>query len=188
MSVLRTPQLIVASLMVLATSVCARAASLSAPYNLTATAASSSTINLAWSDSNTSETGFQVWQSLDGVNWGSGPIATTTTNWTTYTAAGLKAATRYYYHVRAINSNSQSAYSNIASATTFAATTTTTSSTTTTTLASALPTVPTGITASAVSCSQINIRWNASTGGTGGIRAYNLYGWRNSTRTFLKQV
>src|SRR5712664_836117 len=51
------------------------------------------------------------------------------------------------------------------------------------------PSVPTGITASAVSCSQINLSWNASpdTGGSG-LKGDNVYVWRNSTWTFLKQV
>src|SRR3989442_14503855 len=108
MMIRRAPQLIVAGLIVLATSAGARAASLSAPYNLTASAASSSTINLSWSDSNANESGFQVWQSLDGVNWGSAPIVTTAAHWTHYTAAGLRAGTRYYYHVRTLNNGSLS--------------------------------------------------------------------------------
>src|SRR5437867_2506212 len=51
------------------------------------------------------------------------------------------------------------------------------------------PSVPTGLAASAVSCSQINLSWNASTDtGGSGLNGYNVYVWRNSTWTFLKQV
>src|SRR6058998_3874682 len=51
------------------------------------------------------------------------------------------------------------------------------------------PSVPTGLTASAVSCSQINLAWNASTDtGGSGLKGYNVYVWRNYTWTFLKQV
>src|SRR6266481_2301733 len=51
------------------------------------------------------------------------------------------------------------------------------------------PSVPTGLTASALSCSQINLSWNASTDtGGSGLKGYNVYVWRNSTWTFLKQV
>src|SRR3989454_7745806 len=51
------------------------------------------------------------------------------------------------------------------------------------------PSVPSGLTASAVSCSQINLSWNASTDtGGSGLKGYNVYVWRNSTWTFLKQV
>jgi PKD repeat protein len=44
------------------------------------------------------------------------------------------------------------------------------------------------LSASVASCSQINLFWNASTDIGSGIRGYNLYGWRNATWTFLKQV
>src|SRR3989441_5567402 len=55
--------------------------------------------------------------------------------------------------------------------------------------ASTPPSVPSGLTASAVSCSQINLSWNASTDtGGSGLKGYNVYVWRNSTWTFLKQV
>src|SRR5205823_1663776 len=49
--------------------------------------------------------------------------------------------------------------------------------------------VPGTVTAAAVSCSQINVSWTASidTGGSG-LRGYNVYVWRNSMWTFLKQV
>src|SRR6266481_8858814 len=51
------------------------------------------------------------------------------------------------------------------------------------------PSVPTGLTASAVSCSQINLSWNASTDtGGSGLKGYNVYVWRNYTWTFLEQV
>src|SRR5213592_1275610 len=47
------------------------------------------------------------------------------------------------------------------------------------------PTVPTGLTASAASCSQINLVWTASTDtGGSGLKGYNVY--RNGV--FLKQV
>src|SRR2546426_3350432 len=51
------------------------------------------------------------------------------------------------------------------------------------------PSVPTGLTASAVSCSQINLGWHASTDtGGSGVWAYNVYVYRNAVWTFLKQV
>src|SRR5438094_4456260 len=47
------------------------------------------------------------------------------------------------------------------------------------------PTVPTGLTASAASCSQINLAWTASTDtGGSGLKGYNVY--RNGV--FVKQV
>jgi PKD repeat protein len=47
------------------------------------------------------------------------------------------------------------------------------------------PSVPTGLSAAAAGCSQVNVGWNASTdGGGSGLRGYNLY--RNSA--YVKQV
>src|SRR5207253_1887617 len=64
--------------------------------------------------------------------------------------------------------------------------TTRTTSTTTTTLGDTVsPSVPTALSASAPSCSQINLAWNPSTdGGGSGLKGYNVY--RNSV--FVKQV
>jgi hypothetical protein len=70
-----------------------------APTNLTATATSSSQINLAWTDNSTNETGFLVERSPDGVNFTQ--IGTAAVNATTYQDAGLTASTTYYYRVRA---------------------------------------------------------------------------------------
>src|SRR5207253_3991242 len=67
-------------------------------------------------------------------------------------------------------------------------TSTTTTSTSTTTLVSTdrtAPAVPTGLTAAAPSCSQINLSWLASTDtGGSGLKGYNVY--RNGV--YLKQV
>lgn len=85
---------------------------LTSPSNLTALAVSSMQILLSWQDSNTSEFGFKVEQSLDSVNWTQ--IATTPA--TSYAPTGLACNTRYYYRVRAYNASSNSGYSNIANA------------------------------------------------------------------------
>ena len=47
------------------------------------------------------------------------------------------------------------------------------------------PTVPTGLTATAASCSQINLSWSASTDtGGSGLKGYNVY----KNGAYLKQV
>lgn len=87
-----------------------------APTLLTATAASSTQINLSWADNSTDESGFQIERSTDQTNWTL--IATTATDVTTYNNTGLTVNTTYFYRVRAFNDSGASAYTNIASATT----------------------------------------------------------------------
>jgi Galactose oxidase-like, Early set domain/Fibronectin type III domain/Kelch motif len=87
-----------------------------APTNLTATAASSSQINLSWSDNSSNETGFKVERAKNGKAFKQ--IAAVGANITTYADTGLRASTTYRYRVRAYNGAGNSNYSNIASATT----------------------------------------------------------------------
>jgi hypothetical protein len=94
-----------------------------APGSLTATAASSSAINLAWSDNSNNETGFDIERSTDNVNWAA--LASVGSNIQSYGDTGLAASTSYYYRVRAKNSAGSSSYSNVANATTLAAGSTT---------------------------------------------------------------
>jgi len=94
-----------------------------APSGLTATAASSSRINLAWVDNATNETGYSVERSTNGTTFT--VVATLGANVTTYANTGLTASTTYSYRVRATNSVGNSAYSNTATATTSATATST---------------------------------------------------------------
>ena len=87
-----------------------------APGNLTATAASSSQINLVWTDNSDNETGFKIERKT-----GTDPfsqIATVGSNITTYGDPNLTALTTYTYQVRAYNTTGNSGYSNEASTTT----------------------------------------------------------------------
>jgi hypothetical protein len=115
---------------------------------LTATAVSTTQIDLAWVDNSSNEDGFKIERSTDGVNFTQ--IAAAPANATTYSNTGLTASTLYYYRVFAYNTAGNSASpSNTASATT---------------LAPPAPNAPSGLTATAVSTSQINLTWadNAS--------------------------
>ena len=88
-----------------------------APTGLTATAYSSSGIQLKWTDNSTFEGGFRV-ERRTGTN----PftvIDSTSQNAVSYFEAALAPGTTYDYRVAAFNTAGQSAYSNIASATTF---------------------------------------------------------------------
>ena len=87
-----------------------------APSNLTATAVSSSRINLAWTDNSNNEVGFRILRSPDGSKFAQ--IATVGANSTTYANTGLAAATKYYYRVKAYTFTTNSPPSNTTSATT----------------------------------------------------------------------
>ena len=98
----------------------AAAAPVSAPGSLTATAVSSSQINLTWVDSNSSETGYLVERSLSSSS-GFAQIASLPANSQSYSNTGLASGTTYYYRVRATHNGANSAYSNVASARTSSA-------------------------------------------------------------------
>jgi Zn-dependent metalloprotease len=86
-----------------------------APTNLTATAASTTQINLSWADNASDETGFSIERSTAA----GGPftsVATVAANALTYQDRGLPTDARYHYRVRAYRSEVYSAYSNEASA------------------------------------------------------------------------
>ncbi len=115
-----------------------------APTGLTATATSSSTIGLTWMDMSSSETGFNVQYSADGVNWSA--LATLGANVTSYAATGLSPGIIYYFRVNAFNSSGSSPWSSVAQATTLPAPITP-------------PAAPSGLAAVAVSPTQINLTW-----------------------------
>ncbi|MDN5203083.1 DUF1593 domain-containing protein [Fulvivirgaceae bacterium BMA10] len=89
------------------------------PSSLTATAASSSQIDLTWVDGSSTETGFEIERST-GNNSSFTLITTTAANATSYNDTGLTSGTIYYYRIRAIDASTQSTYSNEANATTTA--------------------------------------------------------------------
>jgi titin len=117
-----------------------------APTSLGATAASSGRINLAWIDNASNEAGFKVERSTDGASFAE--IAVLGANTRSYANTSLTGSTTYYYRVRAYEGPNHSGYSNLASATTLAP-----------------PATPTGLTATAVSSSRVNLAWvdNATT-------------------------
>lgn len=90
-----------------------------APTSLSATAISSSKINLTWMDNSNNETTFQV-ERKNGTNGVWTYLAGTGINSTTYTDSPLSASTTYTYRVRSANGTCVSAYSNESSGTTSA--------------------------------------------------------------------
>jgi subtilisin family serine protease len=87
---------------------------LNAPSNLTATTVSSSRIDLKWTDNSNKEKGFKIERRTDTAPYSE--IATIGPNVTSYSDMGLSRKTRYYYRIRAFNDQTNSVYSNEASA------------------------------------------------------------------------
>ncbi|MEJ2697721.1 MAG: fibronectin type III domain-containing protein, partial [Candidatus Sulfobium sp.] len=113
------------------------------PSNLTATAVSSSRINLTWQNNSTRAKAFEIWRYQSSTGWG--VIDTVGASTTSYASTGLAASTTYVYMVRAWKSDAYSTFSNNAWDTTFGL--------------AAPPTAPDNLTATAVSSSQINLTW-----------------------------
>lgn len=87
-----------------------------APLSLTATAVSSSQIDLTWTDASANEIGFELQRSTDNSTWAT--IAMLTANTKAFSNQGLASQKLYYYRIRAYNLAGNSAWSNTASATT----------------------------------------------------------------------
>lgn len=131
------------------------------PSNLSASAVSSSQVDLSWTAStdNVGVTGYKIFR-------GGSQIATTSS--TSYSNTGLSASTGYCYNVAAYDSaGNTSNQSTQACATTSASTGGGTSDT-------QAPSVPSGLNAAAASSSQINLTWNASTDNVG-VAGYKIY-------------
>jgi hypothetical protein len=120
-----------------------------APTSLTATATSTTQIDLAWTDNATNETGYVVERATSPGSGFWSQIATPAAGATSYSNTGLTESTQYEYRVYATNAAGNSANSNAASKFT-------------------IPATPTGLTATAASSSQIDLAWtDVSTGNTG---------------------
>jgi len=127
-----------------------------APANLTATAVSSSQVNLAWTAStdNVGVTGYKVYRN--------GTLLASTAG-TSYSDTTTVAGTTYGYTVYAYD-----AAGNVSPASNTATVTTPSQGDT------QPPTTPAGVTATAASASQVNVGWNASTDNVG-VAGYTVY-------------
>ncbi|HET6246541.1 MAG TPA: NPCBM/NEW2 domain-containing protein [Tepidisphaeraceae bacterium] len=111
-----------------------------APTNLSAVAASATTVNLSWQESSTSQGGFVIQRSIDGVNFSQ--VATVGAASTTYSDTTAAAGTTYTYRVYATSSVGNSANSGVATVAT-----------------PGISSAPTGLTAVATSSAQVNVSW-----------------------------
>jgi len=126
-----------------------------APTNLTATATSTTQINLAWTDSSNNETGFKV-ERATTVNGNYMLVTTTAANVTSYSNTGLAASTTFYYRVAAINATGSSNYTAVATATTQTP--------------PSAPSAPSAFTATATSTAQINLAWTDNSSNETGFK------------------
>jgi Fibronectin type III domain len=93
------------------------ATTVASPSALTATARTTTVIDLAWVDNATNETGFEVQRSTDGTSFTT--VATLGANSQAYASTGLVKNKLYHYRVRAVRIGTPtvySTYSNTASA------------------------------------------------------------------------
>jgi probable HAF family extracellular repeat protein len=127
-----------------------------APSGLTASL-SGTKINLKWTDNSTNETAFEVYRKVGTGSYSL--LAVLGPNTTSYTDTGMAGSTTYSYEVRAANNLWASAYSNTASVTT-----------------AFPPAAPTGLTATAVSSTQINLRWVDNSNNETAFEVYRLTG------------
>ncbi len=126
-----------------------------APSGLTATTASSTTINLSWTDNSDNEEGFRIERGTDGTTFTG--IGTTAANTAIYSDTDCNASTKYYYRVRAYNSAGNSTYSNTATATTQAPPVT-------------APAPPTGLVISSSTSTTITLSWTDNSGNEDGFK------------------
>jgi transcriptional regulator CtsR len=88
-----------------------------APSGLSATAAGT-TINLAWTDNSSNESGFKIERKTGAGGTYAEIVSNQAANSTSYSNTNLAASTTYYYRIRSYNAAGNSAYSAEASATT----------------------------------------------------------------------
>src|SRR5207302_10202151 len=130
------------------------------PSNLTATALSTTQVSLSWTDNSTAgptvAASFKLYRSTDQVSWAW--FATTGQGVTSYTWGAGSPTTTYYFYVTASAASGDSAASNTASATTLGT-----------------PAAPSGMTATAVSTTQINLSWTDNSVSPTAATSFKVY-------------
>jgi hypothetical protein len=152
----------------------------SAPTGLTATAASSSVINLIWNavtpPSNCTISFYNIYRSTtSGFTASSTTLVASGVTTASYSDTGLAGSTTYYYLVEALDADGSSGPSAQSSATTPV-----------TPVCTTVPSAPTGLTATASSPSAIALSWTAVTPPANcTISSYSVYGGTTANPTAL---
>jgi uncharacterized protein YxeA len=127
-----------------------------APTNLKATSLSASQIKLTWTDNSTDNTGFKIYRKVGSGSWTVLPT-TPPANAVSYTdnnASDNTSATAYSYYIKACKDALCSPNTNTA----------------------VVPYKPTGLTATAVSSSQVNLTWTDTSNNETGFQLYRKSG------------
>ena len=125
---------------------------------LTATASSSTSIDLNWVDNFSDESGFRIERSSTSTSGGFTEIGVVDPNVQSYSDPGRSAGKTYWYRVTAFNAGGDEGSSNVASATTPGA------------QAGDVPASPTGLVATAISSSAIELNWTDTSNNEDGFR------------------
>ena len=136
------------------------------PAGLTATPASPTQINLAWSDNATNERAYELYRST-AQNSGYALVATLSANTTSYQDTELATSTQFYYKLRATNDSGGSSVAT-ANGTTQGDT--------------QAPTTPQNLRVVASTATSVSLSWNASSDFVG-VTAYEIYQGTTSVGT-----
>ncbi len=136
-----------------------------APSLLTVNNASTSSLQLSWTDNSSNESGFKVYRSTDGTNFTL--VTSLAANVTTFTDTGLASNTQYTYKISAWNS---------------AAEVTSSATSGTTQAVVVAPNVPASITFANVSTSGVTVNWTDTANNETGYRVYRSTDGVNFTK------